>query len=44
LVVTNSITTAARGCVQKIRVLTIASRNARVQSIHEGGSISTLFM
>jgi ribose-phosphate pyrophosphokinase len=45
LVVTNSVpcSRVARGC-QKIQVLSIAPLLARaIQSIHEGGSISTLF-
>jgi ribose-phosphate pyrophosphokinase len=46
LVVTNSIplTGAAAGCA-KIRQLSVAPLLARaIQSIHEGGSISTLFI
>jgi ribose-phosphate pyrophosphokinase len=46
LVVTNSIplTPEAAKCA-KIRVLSVASLLARaIQSIHEGGSVSTLFV
>jgi ribose-phosphate pyrophosphokinase len=46
LVVTDSIplSEAAAGC-HKIKVLSVASLLARaIQSIHEGGSISTLFI